>query len=743
MNAVSDEQQHIINKVKEGKNVIVDACAGSGKSTTILSAAKALPHLKFLLITYNKSLRKEVKEKVAEIELLNVVVHTYHSLAVAVYNELAHVDKVMRMIVTNNDAPKITLYPYDIIVLDEVQDMTFLYFRLILKYIMDIGKPVQMMILGDYMQGLYEFKGADIRFLTMALQIWSGFGLLKSEEFVPCQLKTSYRITNQMADFVNHVMLGETRLYACRDGEPVIYIRRKIHDIQKIVVNTIKELIQDHNATPSDIFVLGGSVKGPNSHIRNIENALVEAGIPCHVPMMENADNFDENVIKGKVVFSSFHTSKGRQRPYVFVVGFDHSYFKIVARTLDPLICPNTLYVATTRASQRLYLLESDNFASDRPLKFLKQTHNVMRTSPYIDFRGIPQSIFEEDSVGPNTMTRSNDITIHKTTPTDMTKFVPETVLEEITQILDQIFIKESNTKDDGMCVDEIQLPTVLRTLEGHYEDVSDLNGIAIPSMLYDYILALYDNDADDSDTDSNKDGCENACGDSKNSILYDMIVKSISQTKPNKHTYLKETIRNLNPVCSTVSDYLYMANVYQSVEEKLYFKLKQIKRDEYTWLSPAILLQCKQRMMHVLGEEIMQGAPKIEDTIITYLDEGEHIAINQCLAAYFPSNEQFQFSARIDLMTESTLWELKCTSEISTEHMIQTVIYAWIMRTIHPGFSRQVKIFNIRTGQIMRLDADKYMLDKVVVALLKGKYRKQEPLTDSEFIASCRQYIV
>ena len=86
MNAVSDEQQNIITNVQNGKNVVVDACAGSGKSTTILSAAKSMPHKRFLLITYNKSLRKEIKDKIEELQLTNITVHTYHSLAVATYN---------------------------------------------------------------------------------------------------------------------------------------------------------------------------------------------------------------------------------------------------------------------------------------------------------------------------------------------------------------------------------------------------------------------------------------------------------------------------------------------------------------------------------------------------------------------------------------------------------------------------------------------------------------------------------
>ena len=714
MNAVSVEQQYIITNVEQGKNVQVDACAGSGKSTTILSAAKAMPDKKFLLITYNKSLRKEIKEKVDELVLNNIVVHTYHSLAVAVYNADAYVDKVMRLLIANNDPPKTHQNGYDVIVLDEVQDMTFLYYRLVLKYIRDIGSPVQLMVLGDYMQGLYEFKGADIRFLTFATEIWSLFPLLKTQEFAKCKLKTSYRITNQMADFVNEVMLPEKRLYACRDGEPVCYIRRKIHELQKIVVNTIKELLQNHNVKPSDIFVLGGSVKGPNSNIRKIENALVEAGIPCHVPMMENSENIDEEVIKGKVVFSSYHTSKGRQRPYVFVVGFDHSYFKIIARTLDPSKCPNTLYVATTRASKRMYLLETDGFPSDRPLKFLKQTHMEMKTKSYIDFRGIPQTLFEDDQIK---TPKKSEVSINRTTPTDMTKFLSDSVLEEITPILDEIFIPIIKKQD------EILLPSVWRTKSGFYEDVSDLNGIAIPALLYDYIRSLYDTETE-------------------TSVLYDMIKETMANTKPNKHLYLKAIVANLDPVCASIEDYLYMANVFEATQEKLYFKLNQIQCDEYVWLTPEVLKKCKKRLLEVLEKEIMMGEPEMERTIIDCLDEEGNRRLHECLAPYFPANQQFQFTARVDLITEETLWELKCTSEITAEHMIQTVVYAWIMRTNDPMFSKKVKILNIRTGQVYELVAEKEKLDKIMVAILKGKYGEQPPFTDSEFLKECHKYI-
>jgi superfamily I DNA/RNA helicase len=377
MNNVSVEQSIVINHIKNGKNVVVDACAGSGKSTTILSCAKQMPEKKFLQITYNSMLRMEIKEKVKALDLQNIVVHTYHSLAVSKYSKNAFTDTGLRQVLYQNMDPLSSIKHQDVIVLDEAQDMTFLYFQFVVKYCRDMDTPFQVLILGDYMQGLYEFKGADIRFLTMAQEIWNGFPLLKTSEFMKCTLKISYRITRPMSDFINKVMLGEDRMEACKDGKPVLYIRNSKYFLQRTIVYNILELIKS-GVNPSSIFVLGASVKGVNSQIRRIENVLVEAGIPCHVPMLET-DKIDEKVISGKVVFSTFHCVKGRQRPYVFVIGFDNSYFNSYAKTNNPTQCPNTLYVASTRAEEGLFLLERADLPTDQPLKFLKMDHNEMK----------------------------------------------------------------------------------------------------------------------------------------------------------------------------------------------------------------------------------------------------------------------------------------------------------------------------------------------------------------------------
>jgi hypothetical protein len=711
MNTVSSEQAIIIDHIKDGKNVVVDACAGSGKSTTILSCAKAMPTKRFLQITYNSMLRMEIKEKVQSLNIQNIIVHTYHSLAVAKYSKNAFTDTGLRQVLYQNMPSLTQIKPQDVIVLDEAQDMTFLYFQFVVKYCREMGTPFQLLILGDYMQGLYEFKGADIRFLTMADEIWSNFVNLKTNEFVKCTLKISYRITKPMADFVNKVMLGEDRVEACKEGRPILYIRNSKYFLQRTIVYNILELIK-LGVNPSSIFVLGASVKGVNSQIRRIENVLVEAGIPCHVPMLET-DKIDEKVIHGKVVFSTFHCVKGRQRPYVFVIGFDNSYFKTYAKTNQQEQCPNTLYVACTRATHGLFLLERAEVSTDQPLKFLKMDHNEMKMQPYIDFKGQPRTVFYEKPEE-----EKENIQKHHITPTELIKFIPESVLEEISPILDKIFIKIKSFEES----DVLDIPIMIHTKNGYYEDVSDLNGIAIPAMYYDYIESEWD--------DGEKE---------YQNVLYDIIKESMNNTRPGEHLFLKNIINDLSPEFESVNDYLYLANIYVASQEKLYFKLKQIEKDEYNWLEPSILSKCKERLLQILEDECRLEKPSVEETIINVLDEDAHVYIDEILDKHFP-NKKFRFTARIDLITMKTVWELKCTTTISQDHLLQVVIYCWLWRRMNPNCKREFKIFNIKSGEILMLDASMEILDKIVLNLLNGKYETHLPPNDTDFLNDCKR---
>lgn len=710
----SYEQQTVINHLLDGDNVVVDSVSGSGKSTTILSCAEQMPETPILQLTYNSMLRKEVREKVVSRKIENVSVHTFHSLAVMYYHKDAHKDTVMRKIVATNRKPAKEIPHFRLVFLDESQDMTFLYFMFIVKFLVDMGKPIQLCIMGDYKQGIYQFKGSDIRFLTRASHIWRGFAQLSSPTFRHCCLTMSYRITDSMGSFVNEVLLGSQRLKTCRPGTPVYYIRKSSHHMIIIAKYKMAQLL-DAGELPGTFFILYPSDK---LHIvRKLENFLVERDIPCYIAMSDGEIR-DERVISGKVVFSTFHAVKGRERKHVFVLGFDQSYFRFYAPDLPTNECPNTIYVACTRATHNLYVFETADSGTDRPLSFLQKTHFEMIDSPYVEFQGHPQKHFRDSE--------ETDRKYHDVTPTKLVRFIPEHVIDELTPILDSAFVIETEAYPEL----ELEIPVVVHTTMGFYEDVSDLNGIAIPSIYYDHLYKRFSRD-----NEKRQIGAQ---------ILLRLIHTILDVSKPNEFRFLKQMIENLPATISTPEEYLYLSNLYSSVSEKLYFRLKQIGERDYGWLSTDMLRECIERMDETVGVECTSPEDiSIEYSIVDTGLEEDNAKINEILAPFFePGTSPFRFSARIDLITPRNLWELKCTTAITMEHQLQLVLYAWLWAILRPDTPREYRIFNIRSGEIQRFDAPFETMTRIVVALLKGKYDKLPEKSDDEFIGECREFI-
>jgi len=712
----SEEQQIIIDHMKQGKNVVVNACAGSGKSTTILSCATQLAHKKILQITYNSILREEINHSIREHEIRNLEVHTFHSLAVKYYNRDAYTDDGMRRILTNHTQPIYKIPPIDIFVLDETQDMSELYFQFVLHFLRDMNVPIQIMILGDFRQGIYEFKGADIRFLTKAPEIWGAFALLKTAHFEKCELKTSYRITNQMASFINDILLKEPgRLVASKDGENVVYIRRRTEFIQEWVTKEIERLLAT-GVSPSEIFILSDSVSGEN--IYNIENALVQRNIPCFVQNNLN-EKLDPRVIDGKIVFSTFHSAKGRQRSYVFVHNFNHKYFQFKP-DLDPEKCPNTIYVATTRATKRLYLLDKYDDNDDRPFKFF--THREIMEKPYMTFIGVQPDVYGDAPPPHHQQQQANGEPVEKkskTTPTKLIKFTKETTMNRISGILERIFVVEQSPAT------ELEIPNVVKTRLG-YEDVSDLNGIAIPNMYFSELT--------------------------RQNVVLQMIIERIEDKRElNRYPFLKRKISEIREKysenndqshCLTPNEQLYLTNIYNAIQERTLFRVNQIHLEEYNWLTPEIIQQTNARISEQFPSNI-----KVEvEQIILYDNDELHAKIDEWMNARLPELNKIRFSAaRVDVITDTTVWELKCTNDISVEFLIQVVIYAWIWKMVYPHKPKTFRIFNIKTNEIQRLESGPTTpadLDDIMYEIIRGKYLKDTPISDQAFVQQCNHMV-
>ena len=117
------------------------------------------------------------------------------------------------------------------------------------------------------------------------------------------------------------------------------------------------------------------------------------------------SDDIQDTNDSGSVVCTTFHASKGRERRLVYVIGFSASYFKFNARDADPQLCPNPLYVACTRAKERLVLCAEDTegdclpFLSHRNLPVWKNAVAVITKGPLREPKEEEKKPVEEQKV--------------------------------------------------------------------------------------------------------------------------------------------------------------------------------------------------------------------------------------------------------------------------------------------------------------------------------------------------------
>lgn len=203
----SKEQLAVAEVLLSGDNVKVDAVAGSGKTTTLLHIARQVQDKTILLLTYNARLRHDCKDKKESCGLSNLEVHTYHSMGYKFYSSLCKNDAGLKEVVRKDVKVKRS-FAYDMVIIDEAQDMSGLYCEFLHKLLHDnCNEEALLAIVGDNRQCIYEFMGADERHLTLAHK-----GVFATQrKWQELSLRTSYRVTGNMAAFINDVALGFKR----------------------------------------------------------------------------------------------------------------------------------------------------------------------------------------------------------------------------------------------------------------------------------------------------------------------------------------------------------------------------------------------------------------------------------------------------------------------------------------------------------------------------------------------------
>jgi hypothetical protein len=184
-----------------------------------------------------------------------------------------------------------------------------------------------------------------------------------------------------------------------------------------------------------------------------------------------------------------------------------------------------------------------------------------------------------------------------------------------------------------------IDVPLKIQTGANTFENVSDINGVAIPAI-YEYLSH-------------------------KKVTMIDQLRKLISRLSL-YHRQQYDTIVNKNKM--TVSDILYLANLYSSIVSGYIFKTEQIK--EYKWLASNPLKSCLERLGHVVSRD---------GTTYEVNVEAKEVIYNRRLVGIVDVIDNIN----------NIVYELKCVQTVTSENILQLAIYAWIIEGLDKSPSR------------------------------------------------------
>ncbi|MBN4084214.1 exonuclease domain-containing protein [Mycoplasma sp. CSL10166] len=438
-NELSLEQRKIINSFY-GDNLIVNAAAGSGKTRVIVEiiyeSNKYNLNSKILVLSYNTKLVNDTKIRILkkDITIKNCDIHTFHSFATKKSKKIVMDDLGLKEF---NESKILTVDEYDTIIIDEAQDITPLYWVLILK-ILKYNAKARVMFIGDSNQEIYNFKKASSMFLENIDK------LIPSKTWKKLEINGSFRVPNATWRMLKESKQYKSESFNALNKEGILKINAFEYK-DKLFEETIVEKI--HQYGQENIFVLSNTTN--INIIRDTANKLTLKGFKVYVSRSDNEEKVDFKEMHGKIVFSSVHQVKGLERKIVIIINLDGDVQK--KYTIDEF--NKLFYVAATRNIEELHIFFNKNRSLPTLMEGMKD-----QIDGWIDY--------ENDS---------SDEAYNIKKATEIIKFIPIEIEEELKSLID---ISEINKKDEIIKISNII------TYDGFFYDISDINGIYAEQIL-------------------------------------------------------------------------------------------------------------------------------------------------------------------------------------------------------------------------------------------------------------------
>jgi hypothetical protein len=495
---LSSEQKEIINKL-EFNNISINAIAGSGKTSTIINSVINYPKKTFLIITYNKALQLETKEKLSLYH--NSEVHTYHSVCTKYYDSNAHTDFYL---LQSANKSNLSNREFDVLILDEAQDIKLIYYPLIIKLINDF-KIKRLCLFGDYKQNIYSSLGSTIKYL-----IDPTLFNFQKENWINLKLSYSFRCSDKVCKLINQLM-NEQYLTSSKpegDIELIYYKTYKLPNPLKFIENKIIEL-KNIGYKYSQMMILFPSFKYSfvNPFINSLQDTIGDINIIALTNV--NIDARSNSLLLNKIIISSVHSSKGLERDVVILLPFNE-LFNDMSHNYLKLECSNLLYVALTRAKEKLILYKHIENISKQPYTIPLLIDNKLNNDVYTSIQFSDEEVKEKHNLRSQLII--NDIINSKHMSfEELKKYLTKKYKSYIIQLEKYLLLKKLNLQKDKKVKDYLSFKPIeyymffenkfktkllykgqdfiikkeiYNTQRNIYEDVSTILGMIIPMYI-------------------------------------------------------------------------------------------------------------------------------------------------------------------------------------------------------------------------------------------------------------------
>lgn len=449
--SINSEQYNVVTE-DIGKNIRIVACAGSGKTTTIVCRIKylidhgQLPE-RIMLTTFNVDAAHSMRNKIESLFgfMPNITVGTIDSISCRLWNKYfkkhsfigvsEYSTELLTFLQTSPNKEKV-LGMYDYIFFDEFQDCNQIQFEIVREF---VSYGAKLTVIGDDAQNIYQWRGSNIDFIlnlnkyvpnlvthklvnnyrsTPEIVSFANTSIRynsdqipkemiannKSIDFLPTVIQFDSdeeqcsQIIGMILNFVDQGIKYDQIAVLSRNNFPLKMLEEQI---VKLNANKTKQNIQlnPESRQQDPKFTLDKQKQKQSVGIEQYYDCEEETSqshseentdkIPYIALITEDGADTKPKIAAGHMTLTTIHKSKGLEWDVVFLIGTNDKIFPSEINTISIQEERRLFYVAVTRPKKYLYITFTKNSVS----RFVAEV-----PFDFFKFDNFKESYFEYDN---------------------------------------------------------------------------------------------------------------------------------------------------------------------------------------------------------------------------------------------------------------------------------------------------------------------------------------------------------